>query len=426
MYNIAQTNIVAYELFNSLTHAADLIRPDLASHHLQVAYLSFKLGEQLKLPAQKNKDILLSGLLHDIGALSYEERLQLVEERYPFAYDHSFKGAWLLERFTPLKEISKIIRYHHVPWNSGEGRFFKGEEVPFESHIIHLADRIAVLLKPNQDPLMQVENIKNSILRRKDLIFAPTLVDAFLALSEKDYLWLDLNYKPALDRLVKDNLSQQMKLDSEELTNLTRVFANIIDFQSPFTVNHSIGVAKIAEKLALFVGFSQTQSKQMLMAGYLHDFGKLAIKNDILEKPGRLAKTEFSIMRSHTYFTFRLLQMIKGFDTINIWASLHHEKLNGKGYPFRLTGDDIPLGSRVMMLADIFTALTEDRPYREGMSRRDASNILIKMVEEKETCPYVTSLVLDNYDLLNDIRAQAQAETKAEYKDFLVARKAGL
>ncbi len=426
MYSIGQTNIETYELFNCLTHAADFVRADLANHHLQVAYLSFRISEQLKLPAQHNKDVLLAGLLHDIGALSYEEQLELVEETYPFAFGHAFKGAWLLEKFNPLVDISNIIRYHHLPWNHGKGITYKEKRVPFASHMVHLADRIAVLLDSDKDPLMQVERIEQSILERRDIVFEPTQVDAFLALSKKEYFWLDLIYKPALERLVKDNLSQQIEINSEELIELTRIFAKIVDFQSPFTVNHSTGVAKIAERLAIMVGLSKTQSKHMLIAGYLHDLGKLAVGNEILEKPGKLGEKEFSVMRSHTYYTFRLLQMIKGFDNINLWASLHHEKLNGRGYPFRLKGEDIPLGSRVMMLADIFTAITEDRPYRQGMSRQQASNVLIRMVEKGEICPYVTSLVLDNFDLLNEIRMSAQRSTNKDYGDYVAFTKADL
>lgn len=120
----------------------------------------------------------------------------------------------------------------------------------------------------------------------------------------------------------------------DEIIELTKIFANIIDFRNPFTATHSAGVAKTAEKLAELAGFSENECKMMLVAGYLHDLGKLAVSKSILDKPGNLDPGERNVIRSHAFYTYRLLQAIKGFEIINKWASFHHEKLNGKGYSF--------------------------------------------------------------------------------------------
>src|SRR5690606_8284531 len=114
-------------------------------------------------------------------------------------------------------------------------------------------------------------------------------------------------------------------LNLDELIKLSEVFAYIIDFRSPFTANHSLGVAQVARKLAELAGFSENECKMMLIAGYLHDIGKLAISNEILEKPEKLETDEFNIIKSHVFYTYRTLESIKEFETINIWASLHHE-----------------------------------------------------------------------------------------------------
>jgi HD-GYP domain-containing protein (c-di-GMP phosphodiesterase class II) len=196
---------------------------------------------------------------------------------------------------------------------------------------------------------------------------------------------------------------------------LTEIFANIIDFRNPFTANHSTGVANTAQKLAELAGFSATECKMMFIAGNLHDLGKLAVSRAILDKPGKLDEGEHNVIRSHSFYTYRLLQGIKGFETINNWASFHHEKLNGNGYPFHLRGESISLGSRIVAVADIFTAITEDRPYRKGMSLDDAVAVIKAMVEDNSICSYVAAMLMDNLSMIDESRKEAQQKSKVVY-----------
>jgi len=417
--NHKQVNMV--ELIICLTNAEDLISPELANHHQQVAYLAFKIAEQLNLPIKQKRELIMAGLLHDVGALSLNDRLELIENEPPSAQDHAFKGARLIEGFPPLRNVADIIRYHHVSWNNGEGITVRGSQVSLLSHIIHLADRIAVLVNRNHEIIGQITGIQNKILEQKNTTFMPELVDAFISMSVNEYIWLDIAYKPLLYILPSIVSFDIINLDSDEIINLTKIFANIIDFRSPFTANHTAGVAKTAEKLAELAGFSENECKMMLVAGYLHDLGKLAVKNEVLEKPSKLNVEEFNEIRSHTFYTYRLLQAIKEFETINIWASLHHEKLNGKGYPFHLTGKDIPLGARIMAVADIFTAITENRPYRKGMTNEQVINVLNSMVNDQSICPFVVAILMDNFDLINEIRKEAQWKSSIEYNYFIEA-----
>jgi len=156
----------------------------------------------------------------------------------------------------------------------------------------------------------------------------------------------------------------------------------------------------------------------MLIAGYLHDLGKLVISKDILHKQGNIDNEERIVIRSHTYYTYRLLENIKGFETINKWASFHHEKLNGQGYPFRLPGDSIPLGSRIMAVADVFTAITEDRPYRAGMLLEKALAVLDSMVTDGSLCPLVVAALKAHARDINEARKTAQ---RARVDDELTA-----
>lgn len=419
MPRIDRTEINMYDLLVCLTNAGDLINPEVSNHHQQVAYLAFRIGEHLNLPSEQKKNLMLAGLLHDVGAFSLDERLALIEEESPTVNDHAFRGARLIEDIPPLSKAAEIIRHHHIPWNNGEGKTFNGKEVSYLSHILHLADRIAVSINKSQNVIDQIEGIREKILKQNNSVFMPELVDAFMDISKNEYIWLDTVYTQLLYILPDIVLFDTVELDLDDIIELTTTFASIIDFRNPFTANHTAGVAKTAEKLAELAGFSENECKMMFIAGNLHDLGKLAVSKNILNKPGKLDIAEQNVIRSHTFYTYRLLQSIKGFETINKWASFHHEKLNGNGYPFHLHSDNIPLGSRIMAVADVFTASTENRPYRKGMTLENAVAVLDSMVKDNSLCPYVVSILMDNLNAIDKIRKDAQQESKIKYNFIL-------
>ncbi|HWR24086.1 MAG TPA: HD domain-containing phosphohydrolase [Feifaniaceae bacterium] len=405
-----------YDLLICITNAEDLVSPELRFHHQKAAYLAYRIAERMGIPERGRKNLMLAGLLHDIGALSTNERLELLENEPPTANSHAFRGAQLLEGFLPLSPAAEIIRYHHLPWNHGEGKAYMGREVSVLSHILHLADRACVLVDPRENALGQAQRIRETILAKKGSAFAPGPVEAFMELSGEEYVWLDIAYGPLLYILPEVVQFDTVEMDMEQTVGLTSIFSKIIDYRSPFTAAHSAGVAAVAEKLAELAGFSGDECKMMRVAGNLHDLGKIAVRSAVLEKQDRLNAQEFNEIRSHTFYTFRLLQAIKGFETINKWASFHHEKLNGKGYPFHLRDNEIPLGSRIMAVADIFTAITEDRAYRKGMPPEQTARVLLELSEDGSVCPYVVSLVLEHFDMLNALRMRVQAEAGLDYK----------
>ncbi|HBR02080.1 MAG TPA: phosphohydrolase, partial [Ruminiclostridium sp.] len=182
---------------------------------------------------------------------------------------------------------------------------------------------------------------------------------------------------------------------------------------------HSAGVAKTSQRLAEMIGFSPLECKMMLIAGYLHDLGKLAISNDVLEKPAKLNEDEFNEIRSHTYYTYQLLDTIPQFETIKTWAAFHHERLNGSGYPFHIKGDSLTLGSRIMAVADIFTAITESRPYRKGMDDQHAIHALKDMVASEAIDGNIVKVLIDHFQEINDIRESAQQQASNRYESFL-------
>lgn len=418
MNNVIRCNL--HELLLCLSNAQDLISPLLANHQQQVAYLSYRIAEQLDLSVQERKEIFLAALVHDIGALSTNELLSITEHEPIIAYNHAFKGAALVEGFKPLRPVARLVKYHHVPWSDGQGLNFNGEAVPLYSHIIHLADRVCTgIQNPKHNVLSQLPGVLAGINRQSGTLFAPNFVAALNKLSKKEYIWLDLTSRDPVNMLPTKELFDNLSLDMDDIIDYAILFSRIIDFRSRFTACHSAGVAKVAEHLAHLTGFSPIECKMMLIAGYLHDLGKLAIDNEILEKPDSLELDEFNVIRAHTYYTYVLLDKIKQFDIIKVWAAYHHERLDGKGYPFHISGENLPLGSRVMAVADVFTAITEDRPYRRGMTRERATKVLNDMVDNGALDGNVVKSVTDNFGLVNEIRAGAQRAAERQYQNFL-------
>lgn len=407
-----------WNLVSPIAKTFDLMSPPLAEHGQRVAYLAMRLGEELDLPAWKRRELAIAGALHDIGAFSLKERLDLLDFETTDAGRHPRVGHLLLRRFPPFERIAQVVRYHHQFWQHGRGDTCDGEPVPEGSHLLHLADRIAVLIRKEAAVLGQVPEIRDSILSRKGEWFAPPFVEAFLRLAERDYVWLEIT-SGAMESALKRALGMEtIETDVEGLLGFSRLVCRIIDFKSEFTATHSSGVAATGRALASRIGFSRQECTMFEIAAYLHDLGKLAIPSEILEKKGRLTDDEWSVMRTHVYFTYQILNPIEVLDVVSSWSSLHQERLNGSGYPFHYTAEELPLGARVMAVADVFTGITEDRPYRKGMGREQALGVLRGMAESRELDPGLVELLTRNFEEIDRARAEAQREAVREYREF--------
>lgn len=410
--------IKMHDLLLCLSDAQDMVSSELSNHHQQTAYLSFRLAEHLGLSQKQKCDVYLAALIHDIGALSVGERLEIIESEPIYINRHAYKGAALIENFGPLRDIADIIKYHHYPWKTGSGMQGRKVDVPYASYIIHLADRVCLKIKPGQNILSQLPEILTYADDHRDALFEPGCTDALFELGKKEYIWFDLTSDTPV-RNLPDEIFETLVLDIDDIIDIAYIFSQIIDFRSRFTAWHSAGVARTAEKLAEYAGFSPFECKMMLVAGYLHDLGKLTIDNKVLEKPSGLNEQEFSKIRSHTYYTYRLLEKIPQFDVINKWASFHHEKLDGTGYPFHIKGENLSLGSRIMAAADIFTAITENRPYREGMDEHAACSILKKMAAEGALDSGIINILINHYSEINLLRETAQKHAAEKYENFI-------
>lgn len=406
------------DLLGSLSGAMDLISPAVVDHHKRVAYIAARLGAQLGLGPEDAGDLLLAGLVHDIGA--FHETLSTRLDTLRFETEqvrHAEVGYKLLLKFPEFSRIARMVRWHHSKFSEYAGIAESREELGLAG-IIHLADRVDAASRRGQDTAAQVPGIVGRIIGQTGRMFDPDHVEALRSLAGATEIWRDLD-SPELFRILRGiGAPAGRALGLEDMSAFTALFSQVIDFRSRFTSTHSRGVAATATAVARGAGFAERECELMAVAGDLHDLGKLAVPRDILEKPGPLTAGEFARVREHPRHTHAVLGQAPGMEQIRAWAAAHHERLDGKGYPFCLCKLDLDLGARIMAVADVFTAITEDRPYRAGMSREKALAVLKDMAREGSLDSGVVGLLAEDFDAVNGLRQEAQAQVRAEFERF--------
>ena len=348
-------------------------------HGERVAYIAMRLGRCLGLSKKDLVQLTVAGLLHDIGALGcfreYHGESGILKK-------HCLEGALAVERFPSGAILASAIKYHHeTPDPLHAALRASSEEVPLMARILSLADRVDLRMLRKLHSRQERVDILKWVREKCGIFFYPEVAAAFEQVAQKEAFWLDIE-QPDLLQIALGLLCGQWQLPAtRELEtgftdNLAATFADLIDQKSQFTARHSRSVAETVERLARGLGWQEDRLHEIYVAGLLHDLGKLSISKKILDKPGPLDLDEVDIIRTHTYYTHRLLTEA-GFPTrMAGWAAHHHERLDGKGYPFALAGKEIDEGARLMAIADIFAALTEDRPYRLAMTPGEALALL--------------------------------------------------
>ncbi len=388
---MSQLTVNLFEMVACISRALDLLNPAVQDHHFRVAVIASRLARELGLSEEVRLNVVIAGALHDAAAVAQETRLATLDFSFdearvdappgaPCVHCHAVDGARLLGCFSPFTAAARFIEHHHVAWNLGRGEAVDGRPVPIESHLLHLADRVSVL--PSREVVLgQRRGISERIRAEANKAFHPDHVAAFEAVASRESFWLDLVFDAPGAFAEETRTAPPSTLGEQELVELAEVLGALIDLRSPFTATHSAGVSAVGEALASALGMSGTECQHIRVAGLLHDLGKLAVPSELLDKPGRLAPEELSVVQTHAYHTFQILKPVACLETIATWAAFHHERLDGRGYPFR--PQELPLGSRIVAVADMFTALSEDRPYRPGMSRAQVDKLVNESVAQR-------------------------------------------
>ena len=385
-----------------IARAVDLVGVDDVLHGRRVAILAVECAKRLGWDEAEQQLLFDAGLLHDVGVSSTRVHHTLVNELdWAGADIHCARGFQLLKNFSPLAKIAPIVRYHHTHWQDLQQDNIDPTVARF-TNLIYLADRVDVSAAPyytDNTLLLHIPEICALINRYRGSFFAPELVDAFLTAASAEAFWLilDADFIPSFvsDMALTAN---QEQLGLADLKELAMIIAEIVDAKSHFTSEHSLGVARLARYMAAEFGISGERLDLLEVAALLHDIGKLQIPDAVLESPLKLTPFERAVMKKHSFATYQILKRVIGLEELALWASQHHESLDGGGYPFHLLAGALPIESRIIKVADIYQALAQNRPYRQPLPPGEILSLLRQLESDFEVDPQLVDFVASHLD----------------------------
>jgi HD-GYP domain-containing protein (c-di-GMP phosphodiesterase class II) len=403
------------ELLAALSHALDLTEGAPAGHTLRSCMIAMRIADEIGLRANDRTALYYAMLLKDAGCSSNAARItalfgvddHLVKPRMKvvdankrvrlaietFRNVNGDGGVWKrigyvlgiartthatrdliairCERGAAIarqvgfpEETCAAIRSLDEHWNgNGHPEGLRGTAIPLLARIANLAQTVDVFVGARGVPAtMQM------VRDRRKTWFDPQLADRVLR-WRKDADWWSMlrDSAPELVVTAMEPVPGQRMVSAKGLDLVAQSFADIVDAKSPFTYRHSTNVATWARAIGSQFFTDSVRVQRLERAGLLHDIGKLGVSNTILDKAGPLTNDERIAMQQHPIQTWEILRRVRGFSGFAKLAALHHEKLDGSGYPWGARGDEIDLDARILVVADIFEALTADRPYRAGM-----------------------------------------------------------
>ncbi|QGN37683.1 HD-GYP domain-containing protein [Klebsiella oxytoca] len=348
------------------TRVIQIINPELHLHMQRTALIALELAQAVELSRQQQQTIFCAALLHDIGVLGDKRTFSSLDAIDNLNDPHQHRGAEMLAGLATFAPILPIIRDHHFsPEHRGTP----------EQHIVYFADVFERLLAEEKNTATYQNNIINTFRSLYEEI-DPPLCQTLCRLAQEEHFCLHLNPGHIQRMLEIIGPINDVYIDIDGLKDICLLIAEIVDTYSSFTASHSLMVGQISRTLAEYMNLPPLDCKRIEIAGYLHDIGKVHIPLKILEKQGELNDDELLQVREHSYMTGEILSAFSELGEIMNWAANHHEKLDGSGYPLHLDKHYLQLPDRIIAIADIFTALTENRPYRPGMSRQQALRLI--------------------------------------------------
>lgn len=412
------------EVLSALTYALDITEGQPQGHSVRCCWIGLLIAEQLKLDDQQTWELYYTLLLKDLGCssnaaricelyladdLTFKKDFKLVNGSLPqalrFVMSHTGLQASMAERFRAIinifqnggdisrelietrctrgADIARKMRFgepvaqgiHNLDehWDgSGKPEGKKGNDISLYARIALLAQVVDIFrMSAGEDAA------RKEIENRSGTWFDPTLVKAFKAVAARPSFWDAMKDDDLREMILElEPKNADINFDEDYLDDIAAGFAQVVDAKSPFTKGHSERVALYADMIAEELQLTISHRRWLKRAALLHDIGKLGVSNSILDKPGKLDDAEWVAMRRHSAETELILSRISVFKKMAPVAAAHHERLDGKGYPNNLAGDEISFESRILAVADIFDALTADRPYRAAMPVSKALSIM--------------------------------------------------
>lgn len=397
---MSKFDINLHEAIFSLSDALDLVGVTHIHHGKRVAYMAAECAKYLGWDARRLDDLFQAAILHDCGVSKTLVHSRLAQFEWELEGEHCTIGANLLRSSPLLTKLADVIQHHHTHWPILQTLDLP-LEVKMSANCIYMVDRVDVLslaaMVDESNLLLGKEAIRQKILSKRGEWFCPELVDAFMQVSKSEAFWFALENEH-VNGYVATWISheQPREMEFHELRGLVRLFSFIVDAKSSFTQEHSEGVARLARYLGTKFELSEDTCEMLELAGLLHDIGKLRVPDELLEKPEKLTEDEFIKVQRHSFDTYSILKTIKGLEKVSKWASQHHERVDGTGYPYHLAAGNISLEARIVAVADVFQALVQNRPYRSSLPADQILAILKEQAANGKLDPTVVACVGSN------------------------------
>ena len=415
--------LILSEVISALTFALDLTENSVPGHSLRTCLLGMRIATAIGLQEDEFTHLYYALLLKDIGCADHVTRLSQImgaDDRGPWSLGRSTgdlgSNPLLIERVwrevlpgVPLPgDIGRLVgleaRLGMLPIDGGASEHHRGAEtmrhlsmseatIEAVAHINERWDgsgtpgrkrgvnipRLARICAVAQTlDAFATEHGPEAALRmlraRRGTWFDPEMVRAAQLLHTSGRLWPQCQ-----PREVEDTRAEVLRLDPgvsspltpERVDRICEAFGNVVDAKSPFTYHHSLGVTEVAVAIATELDLAPERVSLVRRAAFLHDIGKLAVPNHILDKRGRLEPREWAVITRHPRISGSILQRVTAFRELATLAAEHHERLDGSGYPLGLRAEHLSLESRVIAMADCYSAMAENRPYRPGLEAED-------------------------------------------------------
>lgn len=396
----------ADQVVKMIQRSLNLVDKRLVDHGIRVAMI---IDAMLKVEGNTDlevrKKLFILALLHDIGAYRTEEIDRLVTFETDNVWDHSIYGYLFLREFTHLKEFSKVILYHHAKY----GKFTdEPEDIVYYANMFHVADRADIFMEYVVDLNDNSKhNLKRLFKNNSKNSYNPKAVELFWKAEKKYNLLSRLK-----GRIEIDDIFDCSSISDDEAKDYLNMLVHVIDFRSHHTVTHTVNTIQISCQLAARMGLSSDSIEQIYYGALMHDFGKIGIPLSILEKPDKLTDDEMKIMRTHVEITEEIIRGCAQESVIEI-AVRHHEKLNGRGYPRRLSAKDLSIEERIVAVSDIVSALCKTRSYKEAFPKEKVIAILENMSDTDEIDSSIVHIVKTQFDdIMEQVKTQSEPVMK--------------
>lgn len=359
------------DIIKFLAMVVDLAEGHKLHNNYRVALSGVQLGNELNLNIESLRNIFYGGLLHDIGEVGLptaeEEKMEQYTTEGKGNQHHTIMGSRIVSLIPTLDGVTKVIRWHHECWDgSGFPDRLSGNSIPIEAGIVSLFDAYYAMASMEKDH----ETVKDYLKVMSGVKFNPGLVEVFLKLMSRDELWTPNNFK--------ENEWLALGLDTYEIAKLQdvkgdyveialNVIAQVIDAKHKYTHGHSRRVMVLSSIIAQRMGIDKAYKTLIEQGALLHDSGKVGISRGLLDKPSGLTDAEYQSIKRHPAISCALIQNFTTLKDVAPLARYHHERYDGNGYPDTLYREDIPLGARVIAVADTYDAITSDRAYRKAL-----------------------------------------------------------